>query len=149
MKEKIEKILEIWHNRFLDEENQYSEFESSDIEYFVSCLLYNHFAFTKALDTMKTIDLSYDFIEGCGDEYDEVIALVKAIEFDTEPEKLVFLQEFIKESKTKYNEDELYLLNRMNYHVNEMASRYEDDIVAQKVDFKTPKKRSQNPLDMI
>jgi len=149
MKEKIEKILEIWHKRFLDEENQYSEFESSDIEYFVSCLLYNHFAFTKALDTMKTIDLSYDFIEGCGDEYDEVIALVKAIEFDTEPEKLVFLQEFIKESKTKYNEDELYLLNRMNYHVNEMASRYEDDIVAQKVDFKTPKKRSQNPLDMI
>jgi len=149
MKEKIEKILEIWHNRFLDEENQYSEFESSDIEYFVSCLLYNHFAFTKALDTMKTIDLSYDFIEGCGDEYDEVIALVKAIEFDTEPEKLMFLQEFIKESKTKYNEDELYLLNRMNYHVNEMASRYEDDIVAQKVDFKTPKKRSQNPLDMI
>jgi len=149
MKEKIEKILEIWHKRFLDEENQYSEFESSDIEYFVSCLLYNHFAFTKALDTMKTIDLSYDFIEGCGDEYDEVIALVKAIEFDTEPEKLMFLQEFIKESKTKYNEDELYLLNRMNYHVNEMASRYEDDIVAQKVDFKTPKKRSQNPLDMI
>jgi len=144
--EKIEKILEIWHKRFEDEENQYSEFESSDIEYFVGCLLYNHFALSKALDTMKTIDLSYDFIESCGNEYDEVMALVKSIEFDDEADKLLFLQSFLSDAKQKYNGDELYLLNRLEYHVNGMAQRYKSDEQADKVNFEAPKQRSPNPL---
>ena len=148
MTTKIEKILTLWHKHFEDEEYHYSEFESSDIEYFVGCLLYNHFNFSKALDTMKTIDLSYDFLESCGEsEYEEVMALVKSIEFKTEEEKLAFLQNYLKEAKQKYSEDELYLLNRLSYHVDGMAQRYQADIDAQSVDFKALKQpRSANPL---
>ena len=147
MNEKIEKILNIWHKRFENEENQYSEFESSDIEYFVGCLLYNHFAFSKALDTMKTIDLSYDFVGSCGDEYDEVMSIVKSIEFSDEMQKLVFLQNFIKESQGKYSQDELYLLDRLAYHVEGVAQRSASDSEAQKVVFQKPEdKRAANPL---
>ncbi len=66
MEKKIEKVLKIWHEYFADEDKQYSEFESSDIEYFVGCMLYNHFAFSKALENLKTMDLSYDFLSACG-----------------------------------------------------------------------------------
>ena len=58
MKKKVDEVLDIWHSHFSDKTRQYSGFEASDIEYFVACMLYNHFAFSKALDTMKTIDLS-------------------------------------------------------------------------------------------
>ena len=51
MVEKIKIVLNMWHEHFENEEHHYSEFEKSDIEYFVACLLYNHFAFSKALDT--------------------------------------------------------------------------------------------------
>jgi len=112
MDKKIQKVLEIWHKRFQNEDNQYSEFESSDIEYFVSCMLYNHFAFSKALDTMKTIDLSYDFLTACSNEYDDIKVIINSIEYDDEIQKLKFLQEFIQKSKAKYTDDELYLLNR-------------------------------------
>ncbi len=107
MNKKTDKILEIWHNYFKDEDRQYSEFESSDIEYFVGCLLYNHFNFSKALDTMKTIDLSYDFLESCGSEYDEIMAIVKSIVYEDEMQKLAFLQSFIIDAKKKYSDDEL------------------------------------------
>ena len=143
---KIEKILEIWHKHFIDEEKQYSEFESSDIEYFVGCMLYNHFEFSKALDTMKTIDLSYDFLESCGDEYDEITAIIKSLEFDDEIQKLEFLQNFIRDAKKKYTADELYLLNRLEYHVNGITQRYKSEEESKKVDFVAPKKRSANPL---
>ncbi|WP_294963862.1 hypothetical protein [Sulfurimonas sp.] len=146
MDKKTEKILEIWHKHFLDEEKQYSEFESSDVEYFVGCMLYNHFEFSRALDTMKTIDLSYDFLESCGDEYDEISAIVKSIEFEEEIQKLEFLQNFIIDAKKKYSTDELYLLNRLEYHVNGITQRYESEEEAKKVDFVVPKKRSANPL---
>ncbi len=148
MREKVEKILDIWHKRFEDEELHYSEFESSDIEYFVGCLLYNHFAFSKALDTMKTIDLSYDFIESCGNEFDEVMEIVNSIEFGSEKEKLDFLQNYIREAKEKYSADELYLINRLSYHVDGMAARYASEEEAKKVNFEAPKPkvRSANPL---
>jgi len=148
MKEKVVKVLEIWHKRFEDEEFHYSEFENSDIEYFIGCLLYNHFAFSKALDTMKTIDLSYDFIESCGDEYDEVMAIIKTITFENETDKLQYLQNFLVEAKAKYNEDECYLLNRLSYHVEGMASRYSSEFNMQQVNFEAPKPkiRSANPL---
>ena len=145
MREKIQKVLEIWHKHFSNEENQYTEFESSDIEYFVGCMLYNHFAFSKALQTMKTMDLSYDFLLACGDEYDEITAMIKTIDFNTEKEKLEFLQEFIKESIAKYSKDELYLLNRLKKHIDLMAERYEKDTEAKKVVFKRPV-RNRNPL---
>ena len=145
MDTKIEKILTIWHKHFEDEDRQYSEFESSDIEYFVGCILYNHFAFSKVLETMKTMDLSYDFLEACSDEYDEIMAIIKSIAFDDDLAKLAFLQEYIREAKSKYSGGELYLLNRLEYHINEMAIRYRDDIEAQRVEF-TRKKVSANPL---
>jgi hypothetical protein len=138
MNEKIEKILQIWHKHFSDEENQYSEFEPSDIEYFVGCMLYNHFAFSKALDNLKTIDLSYDFLSACGDEYEMIKAMIAEINFDTEKEALKFLQNFIKESQAKYTQPELYLLNRLAYHVNAMAERYEKNIDVERIDFENP-----------
>jgi len=138
MNKKLEKVLKIWHEHFSDESRHYSEFESSDIEYFVGCMLYNHFSFSKALNTMKTIDLSYDFISECGDEYDEVRAIIKSIEFENELQKLEFLQNYISSSKSKYGGDELYLLNRLEYHVDSMAKRYSLGVDAQHVDFKNP-----------
>ncbi len=146
MDNKIQKVLEIWHKHFKDEDKQYSEFESSDIEYFVSCLLYNHFVFQKALDTMQTIDLSYDFISACGDEYDEILLIIKSIEIEDEGQKIEFLQNFIKESQAKYSADELYLLNRMEYHINAIFERYESGEEAKKVEFIAPVKKSANPL---
>jgi len=138
MNEKIEKVLTIWHKHFENEEFHYSEFESSDIEYFIGCLLYNHFKFSKALDTMKTMDLSYDFIESCGDEYDEVMEIIKSIEIEDEIEKLSTLQNYIEESKAKYTKPELYLLDRLDYHINAMAERYSKGIEAHRVDFQNP-----------
>jgi hypothetical protein len=146
MNKKIEKILEIWHKHFESEKNQYSEFESSDIEYFVGCMLYNHFKLSKALDTMKTIDLSYDFLESCSDEYDEISAMINSIELEDEKQKLEFLQSFITDAKKKYSADELYLLNRLEYHVGGIAQRYQSEEEAKKVDFVAPAKRSANPL---
>lgn len=138
MNNKLQDILNIWHKHFEDEEKQYSEFESSDIEYFVGCMLYNHFAFSKALETMKTMDLSYDFLSSCGDEYEEIVSIIKSIEFDNELDKLEFLQNFIKESKSKYTNSELYLLNRLEYHISAMAQRYEGSVEVQHVDFENP-----------
>jgi len=138
MEEKLEQILTIWHEHFKDEENQYSEYEPSDIEYFVGCMLYNDFAFTKALDTMKTIDLSYDFLSACGDEYDRIKEIVASITFETEEESLNFLQNFIAQAREKYTQNELYLLNRLNYHVNAMAERYTKNVDAKPIDFENP-----------
>jgi len=135
MKEKIKKVLEIWHKHFSNEEHQYSEFEDSDIEYFVGCMLYNHFAFSKALDTMKTMDLSYDFLQACGESYDEVAALIKTIIFENEQEKLDFLMEFIYESRAKYNPSELYLLNRLQNHITTLQNIYKGVVEAKEVDF--------------
>ena len=146
MNKKTENILEIWHKHFEDEEKQYSEFESSDIEYFVGCMLYNHFNFSSSLDTMKTIDLAYDFLESCGDEYDEIMAIVKSIEFDDEKDSIEFLQNFISESQNKYSNNELYLLNRLAYHMNGVSDRYRSGEEAKKVDFAAPSKVESNPL---
>jgi len=138
MKQRVENILCIWYKHFEDEENQYSEFENSDIDYFVGCLLYNQLSFSKALPTMKTMDLSYDFIASCGDEYDEIMSTIKTIKFATESEALAFLQEFISETKAKYTKPELYLLDRLDYHVSAMAQRYTAGVDAKPIDFQNP-----------
>jgi hypothetical protein len=109
-------------------------------------MLYNHFKLSKALDTMKTIDLSYDFLESCSDEYDEISAMINSIELEDEKQKLEFLQSFITDAKKKYSADELYLLNRLEYHVGGIAQRYQSEEEAKKVDFVAPAKRSANPL---
>jgi len=138
MKEKTQKILDIWHKHFSDEDRQYSEFEDSDIEYFVGCMLYNHFNFSYALDTMKSIDLSYDFLSSCGDEYGEIAALIKSIEIEDEEQKIAFLKEYIKESQSKYSEDALYLLNRLAYHVDGVKERFLAGQKAKVVQFVNP-----------
>jgi hypothetical protein len=145
MKTKIDNILKIWHEYFSNEDNQYTEFESSDIEYFVGCMLYNHFAFSKALDTMKTMDLSYDFLSACGDEYDEIKQMIESIEFDDEMQKLKFLQNFIDESRAKYTQDELYLLDRLKLHIDNLERIYNKEIIPQKVEF-VKKTKPANPL---
>jgi hypothetical protein len=146
MNKKIEKILEIWHKHFESEDNQYSEFENSDIEYFVGCMLYNHFNFSSSLDTMKTMDLSYDFLDSCGDDYDEVLTILKSIELKDEREKISFIKNYINDAKKKYSTDELYLLNRFEYHILGVEQRFNSDEEANKVDFVAPAKKSANPL---
>ena len=138
MSEKIEQILDIWHKHFANEANQYSEYEPSDIEYFVGCMLYNHFAFSKAHHNLKTMDLSYDFLSSCGDEYETIQKMINEITFEDEMEALAFLQDYIKESQAKYTKPERYLLDRLAYHVNAMAERYEKNVDVQKIDFQNP-----------
>jgi len=139
METTIKTILDIWHKHYADEDNQYSEFESSDIEYFVGCMLYNHFAFSKAHHNLKTIDLSYDFLSTCGDEeYEKIQKLIETLTFEDELEKLSFLQNYIQKAKEKYTKSELYLLDRLDYHVKAMAERYEKGIDVKHIDFKNP-----------
>ncbi|MEN4044922.1 hypothetical protein MLC52_04735 [Sulfurimonas sp. NW15] len=138
MDKKIEKILDIWHKHFAKEANQYSEYEPSDIEYFVGCMLYNHFAFSKAHHNLKTMDLSYDFLSACGDEYEMIQKMIAEIKFEDETEALAFLQNYIEEAKAKYTKPELYLLDRLDYHVSAMAERYAKNVDVQKIDFQNP-----------
>lgn len=136
MDAKIEKALEVWHTRFENEEIHYSEYEPSDIEYFLGCMLYNHFAFSKAVPTMKTIDLSYDFLNACGDEaYEEVEKIVSSIEFANEEDAVVFLLNYIQEASARYDENELYLLHRLQKHVRLLHERYKHNIEPTTVDF--------------
>jgi len=146
MDKKIQKVLDIWHKHFSDEEYQYSEYEPSDIEYFVGCMLYNHFAFSKALDTMKTMDLSYDFLSSCGDEYDDIKAVIESINFDDELEALRFLQDYIDSSRQKYTSSELYLLNRLKMHIDNLEKRYMGEVDAQSVDFVKMNQTRSNPF---
>ncbi len=138
MDKKIEKVLNIWHKHFESQEHQYSEFEDSDIEYFVGCMLYNHFRFSKALENLKTMDLSYDFLTESAQSYDEVKDIIDSIELESEEKKLEFLQSYITEAKSKYSKSELYLLDRLEYHVNAMAQRYNSNVEVQHVDFQNP-----------
>ena len=138
MDERIQKVLDIWHKHFADESNQYSEFEPSDIEYFVGCMLYNHFAFSKAHHNLKTMDLSYDFLSSCGDEYEEIEKIIASLNFASEEEALEFLQNFIEASRSKYTQPELYLLDRLKYHVDAMAERYEKGVDVKHIDFTNP-----------
>lgn len=138
MDKKVEEILNIWHRHFEDESRHYSEFENSDIEYFVGCMLYNNFAFTKALDNLKTMDLSYDFLSVCEDEYETIEEIIATIKFDNELEALQFLQEYITAAQAEYKKSERYLLDRLEYHVNAMAERYRLDVDVERVDFENP-----------
>ncbi len=143
---RVQEVLDLWHDFFKDVSYHYTEFEDSDIEYFVGCMLYNHFDFEYALDTMKTIDLSYDFLSAVESNYDTVKQKIESIELKDEVEKLDFLQTYLGKAKTLYSGDELYLLNRLSYHVAGIRQRQEKNIKLKKVDFTTPQAKSPNPL---
>ena len=138
MHKKIEEIVTTWQKYFEEESNQYSEFEPSDIDYFVGCMLYNHFAFSKAHHNLKSMDLSYDFLSSCGDYYDVAQKEIASINFENEEQALAFLQEYIANAKAKYTKPECYLLDRMEYHVDAMATRYEKGVDVAKIDFVNP-----------
>ena len=94
---------------------------------------------------MKTMDLSYDFLTNCDDEYNEIKKTIQSISFKDETQALEFLQNFISESMKKYSQDELYLLNRLQNHLDALAQRYETGEDAKTVVFDAPT-RSANPL---
>ena len=79
MNENVTKALNIWHKVFEDESKHYSEFESSDVEYFVGVIMYNLFGFSKAIPTMKTMDVGADFIQASNKTYVEVLELIDTI----------------------------------------------------------------------
>jgi len=150
MDARLEKLLEKLHKHFEDEEKQYSEYEGSDLEYFIGCMLYNHFSFSKALENLQTMDLSYDFLSAFSDEeYDEVKNVIDEIELSTEEEKLTFLLEYIAQAKEKYTASELYLLNRIQGHVLTLQEIYAGSITPEKVVFEQNTKKAVNPLSFI
>ena len=131
----IEKACDLWHEWFKDEEHDYSEREDSDVEYFVGVLLYNQFAFEKALSTMKTMDVAFDFIQACGESYDEVRELLARLKVCDDIESLALLQGHIQRSLGRYSRPECYLLNRLAGHINTLEAIYKDEIDVKKIDF--------------
>ncbi len=135
--QKIEKACAVWHTWFEDEANDYSEREDSDVEYFIGVLMYNHFAFSKAIPTMKTMDLGADFIQATDASYAEVNSLIGSIKSKDELVLLALLQGHIQRSLEKYSSDPsaCYLLNRLNNHIKSLAGIYAGEITVKNVDF--------------
>jgi hypothetical protein len=139
----IDKACSVWHEWFKDEEHDYSEREDSDVEYFIGVLLYNQFAFEKALSTMKTMDVAYDFIQACEESYDEVRGILAQLKVHDDAEALAILQQHIQKSIDRYRVGgDLYLLNRLAGHINTLDKIYKDEIRAQEVDFERLAKQS-------
>lgn len=135
--QKIEEACAVWHAWFENEANEYAGYEDSDVEYFVGVLMYNHFAFSKALSTMKTMDIGLDFIQAADSSYAEVNSLIGSIGSEDEPELLALLQNHIKRSLEKYSSNPMscYLLNRLRNHIDTLAGIYAGDKKADNVDF--------------
>jgi len=134
---KIEQACAIWHKWFEDEENDYSEREDSDVEYFIGVLMYNRFAFSKALPTMKTMDLGADFIQAADDSYAEVNSLIGSVQNEDELVLLALLQGHIRRSLEKYSSDPMscYLLERLRGHINTLEGIYAGEVKVADVDF--------------
>lgn len=136
---------ELLHKWFENEEHQYSEYEPSDVEYFVAVFLYNQFKFEKAVKTMQTMDVGSDFLDACGTQYNEMIALVNSVKFDNDEEAVVFLLDFIHQSQAKYTKAENYLLDRIEKHIILLQERYiQDSEVPEPVNFEVPQKKLYN-----
>lgn len=134
----IEDACQIWHAWFDDsEEHDYSEKEPSDIEYFIGCMLYNQFAFEKAISTMKTMDIGLDFLDATGSSYGEVKALLTQIETEDDLQKIELLQEHIHKAIKRYEGDRmaLYLINRLAGHINTLEAIYRGKVDRRDVDF--------------
>ena len=134
---KIEQACTIWHTWFEDDTHDYSESEASDVEYFIGVMMYNHFAFSKALSTMQTMDIGLDFKQAADSSYVEVYDLIGSIKSDDELELLVLLQNHIKQALEKYGNDRMacYLLDRLNNHIKTLAEIYAGKIDTRDVNF--------------
>ena len=144
----IEEACEIWHAWFdANDEHDYSEKEPSDIEYFIGCMLYNQFAFEKAISTMKTMDIGLDFLDATGNSYGDVKALLTQIETKDDMEKLALLQDHIAKSIKRYEGDRmaLYLINRLAGHINTLEAIYRGKVDRRDVDFERLSKQ-QAPI---
>ena len=144
----IEEACEIWHAWFDDnDEHDYSEKEPSDIEYFIGCMLYNQFAFEKAISTMQTMDIGLDFLDATGNSYSDVKALLTQIETKDDMEKLALLQDHIAKSVKRYENDRmaLYLINRLAGHINTLEAIYRGKVDRRNVDFERLSKQ-QSPI---
>ncbi len=134
----IEEACSIWHDWFDDnDDNDYSEKEPSDVEYFMGCMLYNLFAFEKAISTMKTMDIGLDFLDATGNSYGEVKALLMQIETKDDLEKIALLQNHIAKAMKLYEGDRmaLYLVNRLAGHINTLEAIYRGKVDRRDVDF--------------
>ena len=143
----IENACTLFHEWFKDESHDYSEREDSDVEYFVGCMLYNRFAFSKAISTMQTMDVGIDFIMAAEEQYELAAKELELIETDDELVKLALLQEHIQASLDKYSSDRMacYLLLRLKNHIDSLAAIYNSEIDANDVDFERMSKQ-QNPI---
>jgi len=136
--QKIEKACAIWHAWFKEDANEYAGYEDSDVEYFVGVVMYNQFAFSKALSTMKTMDIGLDFIQAADSSYAEVNSLIGSIRSEDELELLALLQNHIRRSLEKYSSDptSCYLLNRLRNHIDTLAGIYAGIEKVDNIDFK-------------
>ena len=125
------------HQWFEDDTHDYSEREASDVEYFVGVLMYNHFAFSKALSTMKTMDVGLDFKNAAGAAYKEAYELIGSIKSADELLLLSLLQEHIELSLEKYAGDSstCYLLQRLQNHIKTLANIYAGKLDKRSIDF--------------
>lgn len=135
--QKIEQACAMLHACFEDEANDYSEREDSDVEYFIGVIMYNLFGFSKAIATMKTMDVGADFANAAGKTYIEACELIDTIKSNDELELLTLLQNHIQHALQKYAADPMgcYLLNRLKKHIDTLADIYAGDAKASSVDF--------------
>ncbi|MEN8147364.1 MAG: hypothetical protein ABFR02_07080 [Campylobacterota bacterium] len=141
----IEQACAVWHNWFDDsDEHDYSEKEPSDIEYFIGCMLYNQFAFEKAISTMQTMDIGQDFLDASGNSYKEVNALLKQLDVKDDLEAIDLLQDHIAKAMKRYDGDRmaLYLVNRLAGHINTLENIYRGKVDRRDVDFEKMAKKS-------
>ncbi len=141
----IEEACAIWHAWFDDsDEHDYSEKEPSDIEYFIGCMLYNQFAFEKAISTMKEMDIGLDFLDATGASYGDVKALLTQIEVKDDFEAIDLLQSHIRRAIQRYEGDRmaLYLINRLAGHINTLEQIYKGKVDRREVDFEKLAKKS-------
>ena len=138
------KATETLHQWFEDTSHHYSEFESSDVEYFIGVLLYNQFKFTLAVPTMKVMEIGLDFQSACGKKFNEVLNILSEIKFETDEEAVEFLLNYIKTSKEKYSKDECYLLDRIENHIKLLEGRYQTGDMPGSVSFE--KKTNKYPF---
>ncbi len=134
----IEQACAVWHAWFDEsDEHDYSEKEPSDIEYFIGCMLYNQFAFEKAISTMKTMDIGVDFLDASGKSYAEVKSLLGQIEVENDIEAVELIQQHIKKAMALYDGDRmaLYLINRLAGHINTLEKIYRGKVDRRDVDF--------------
>lgn len=136
--ERVEAACKIWHEWFDENDaHDYSEKEPSDIEYFIGCMLYNQFAFEKAISTMKTMDIGLDFLDATGKSYQEVKRLLTEIEVRDDLEAIELLQKHIQRAMTLYEGDRmaLYLIHRLAGHINTLEAIYRGKVDRRDVDF--------------